>query len=759
MTFKGRNSSPFLMSQRGQTSVEMLVIMAIGVVILSTFVGFASQQLQLVQEQKAVKTAEVSLQRIVDAANDVYAQGKGATRNVEITWPDGIDSNYTSISDKTILVKVYGRFIYATTLPTVVGSLPTSSGYHILRIRAFDGFVTIGDVSLAATPSSVFSPMNRDENSGHTIVFHNAGADANLVFTTDWNYDDIDVNINHASGSIASGSNYSLDVNFSAGPMATGSYTGKLRVQGTFANKVETLIVPLTAAVSLNNQTDLTVYPSSVDISTYQSDTNSTQIQVCNTSGVALKNISFIPSSGDAGDWVQGISSIDEIAALSCTPVDLIVTPSTSTAIGSYSGSLYLTDFSGENTFVLPIDVTVSGMNGIFLWDWSTAVKSINGITDFTLNNLGTVPIGIDQILISDWWTCDSQDSNLTIMKLNNATVFSGSSVDGNWIDVTDFNIPVLSSVSNNLLNFGGIISDENESFTAQVNFTDGTTYVSSPYGNNCIDTTPPATVNDLVATSGPDAQSVLLSFTYPGDDGNTGIVRSVDLRYSTSSTLNGESSFASANSYPYTGPFELGGTPGQILVSDLNVGYKYYFAMKFYDKNGNASGLSNNPVARPWNLFKYSLNDFNFANMPYSVALVSTGDVNEFKMENVRVDAGTPNNVVIRIVSDSNRAHGWTSQFDFNATHLTRIRIWYPTPDDHIPSTAAQYDQNKNTLIGTFNLLGTGFINSAYRYNGSSVNMGFPNYFRVIQAQNMLDFNFTVDKEDAFVVGGGLGP
>lgn len=740
---------------RAQTSVELLVIMAIGLVILSSLVGFASQQLRIVEEQRAVKTAESSLERLVEAANQVYAQGKGATRSVDIIWPEGIQSSYTSIAENLIQVRVFNRTLYAEAIPFLTGSLPTHAGVHPLRVRAFDGYVALGEISLSVNPASVFSPMDRNDSSTTTLTFTNAGGDVNMVFSVDWNHSDMDLNLNKADANVASGSTTALDVNFYSNDVATGSYSGKLWVQGTYSDRTETLLVPLKASIALGSDSDLEAYPSTLIVSTYSTDANSTNFQLCNTGDLSIHSISFTPSTGDAGDWVQGISTIPSLSPFSCEQITLSVKP-TDSATGTFSGSLYITDFTGLQSIIVPLQVQVGGMNILFNWDWTNATLSPNAIQDFTLSNLGTIPLQIERVKLRNWITCDTQDSNVTSIEFNDESLHSGVVVDGNWINITDVNLPVLTTWSTNTLTFAGDISDENESFIADVEFSDGTVYTSPTYGIGCPDIYAPSEVTDLVAIHGYDAQSIELRFTYPGDDYNQGSVSSVILKYSTESTLSNETQFGFGIQYPYHGPFDVGGSPGSILIDDLNVGDNYYFALKFVDDNGNTGTLSNNAISRPWNRFEWTSHDFNFNNMPYTSPLVSIGDVNQFYMSNIQIGDGSTHQVGLRIVQDNNESHGWNTVMDFNTTHLTRVRIWYPSNRDIVPTTSPEYDQNRSILIDSnVNLLLNSFGGSVYRYNGSAVSMQSPNDFRVYLVTGLNDFNFTIDQADGGITGG----
>jgi hypothetical protein len=735
--------------------------MAVALVILSSLVGFASEQLRLVESQKAVKTAEVSLQKLVDAANQVYGQGNGATRTVEIIWPEGLESEYTLIEEQTIQVRTHGRTIYATAIPILTGSLPTYAGYHSLRVRAFDGFVGIGEVSLSVFPSSIFAPLDRNDSSSHTLTILNGEGDVNLVYTTDWNtlsYADVNLTLSRTdANNVAAGTTTTLDLNFYSTAQATGSFAGKLWIQGTFVDRVETLLVPLKASIALESESDIETYPSSLSISTYSTDTNSSSFQLCNVGGTILKTISITPSSGDAGDWIQGISTLASLAPLTCHQVTVSATPSSSTT-GTFTGSLYISDYSGQNSVIVPIQVYVGGMDAIFSWNWDHALRSPNSIKDFTLSNLGSSPIEMKEVKLRNWVTCDSQDSNVTGLSFNDVELFSEASVDGNWIDITDVNLPILTSWTSNEIQFAGNIGDENETFIADVLFSDGTTYTSPTFGGGCPDTIAPSKVSDLRAHPGPAAGSVRLLFTYPGDDANMGSPSSVVLKYDTTSNLGNENKFASGIPYSYEGPFQSGGTQGEIHVYDLNVGYSYYFALKFSDDNGNQATLSTNTNARPWNSFRWSSGDFNFATMPLSIkgTGTGTGDVNLFQLSNVSVDGSSTHEVGIRISSDSNTLHGWTSLMDFNATHLTRVRIWYPSPSDTIPETSPQYDVNKNlSLASAINMMANSFGGATYNYSGTAVSMPATNHFNVVLATGMVDFNFTMDRDDPSVVPG----
>jgi YHS domain-containing protein len=104
-------------------------------------------------------------------------------------------------------------------------------------------------------------------------------------------------------------------------------------------------------------------------------------------------------------------------------------------------------------------------------------------------------------------------------------------------------------------------------------------------------DTTPPATVSDLViGATGCD--NVTLTWTAPGDDGTEGRASSYDVRYSTATITAGN--WAAATQSTGEPAPKAAGQQETFSVENLTSGTPYYFAMKATDSDGNESGISN---------------------------------------------------------------------------------------------------------------------------------------------------------------------
>ena len=110
-------------------------------------------------------------------------------------------------------------------------------------------------------------------------------------------------------------------------------------------------------------------------------------------------------------------------------------------------------------------------------------------------------------------------------------------------------------------------------------------------------DDIPPAAVTDLVAFAGPSMGEITLTWTAPGDDGNSGnIVGGIyRIKYSTTGVIKDDVTW---NSAPYEVKWTTNTQPGisEIkAISGLHSNIKYYFAIKTRDEvDNNWSELSN---------------------------------------------------------------------------------------------------------------------------------------------------------------------
>jgi hypothetical protein len=108
------------------------------------------------------------------------------------------------------------------------------------------------------------------------------------------------------------------------------------------------------------------------------------------------------------------------------------------------------------------------------------------------------------------------------------------------------------------------------------------------------IDATPPAAITDL-ATGNPTSDSITLSWTAPGDDGDIGNANGYVVKYFASGEIT-ESNWDSATNYIQSWTPSSPGSTENYVISGLSPGTEYWFAIKAYDEVPNHSDISNSP-------------------------------------------------------------------------------------------------------------------------------------------------------------------
>ena len=108
-------------------------------------------------------------------------------------------------------------------------------------------------------------------------------------------------------------------------------------------------------------------------------------------------------------------------------------------------------------------------------------------------------------------------------------------------------------------------------------------------------DSTPPDATTDL-ATGTVTGSSIQLSWTAPGDDGAVGTATTYDVRYSTSTIIEGN--WASATLATGEPSPQVAGSAESFTVTGLSASTTYYFAIKTSDEIPNWSAISNVPSA-----------------------------------------------------------------------------------------------------------------------------------------------------------------
>ncbi|MCK4733587.1 MAG: PKD domain-containing protein, partial [Methanophagales archaeon] len=191
-------------------------------------------------------------------------------------------------------------------------------------------------------------------------------------------------------------------------------------------------------------------------------------------------------------------------------------------------------------------------------------------------------------------------------------------------------------------------------------------------------DTTSPAAVTNL-ATSNPTANSIILTWTAPGDDENTGTASEYDIRYSLAQITEANWDYATqCTDEPNP---QVAGSTETITVTGLSPDTTYYFALKTADEVSNWSGISNSPSGTTTEE-TYLVAEWDFDDGSGTVAYDSSGNNNNGTLTNMVSAAAWVDGKIGKALQfdgvDDCVNCGNDSSFDF--TSAITIEAWIKT-------------------------------------------------------------------------------
>jgi len=257
---------------RAQASTEFIIIMGISFIALLVLFTLTLEYFYSVRAQRDYGDALSAVQTLSEEADNVYLQGTGAEKVVIITLPGttvfspnvtyiGRPLNSLAGKSNTISISLNGTVLTATTAATVIGSFPTISGVHHMKVTSHGDFVSIGAHLISTSPDSIFQSMGKSSTESTTVTFSvemtsSTNESVNVSIATPWNYANVNVSITPSSFSSFGIGDVPSSVDFTTGSGAVGIYTSVLNVtavkqsvDGSIVAR-ETFSVPITLEVS-----------------------------------------------------------------------------------------------------------------------------------------------------------------------------------------------------------------------------------------------------------------------------------------------------------------------------------------------------------------------------------------------------------------------------------------------------------------------------------------------------------------------------
>lgn len=230
----GQSSLNPLPKRKGQSSVELLVIVAIGLSALLAFFALSQDKLAETRTALALAEAKETVELLAKAADTVYSEGVNSTRKVYVTIPEGTNFTRSSISGKTLLLslRVPGGYTDASarTEGAVFGSWPIAPGSYYLTVTSYEGAVGVGTSILQISPTALYVEMQSDSSVQRNVSILNFGQNSlDVEGSLLWSETDVTIeNLTALSFSLPSGNGENITLEINSSFNAIGTFSGIL---------------------------------------------------------------------------------------------------------------------------------------------------------------------------------------------------------------------------------------------------------------------------------------------------------------------------------------------------------------------------------------------------------------------------------------------------------------------------------------------------------------------------------------------------
>ena len=168
---------------KAQASVELIAVLGIALFVLLVYAVLSADLLSGIGSQKRMIEARDGVQRLVYAADSVYAQGEGASATVKVTIPPGASLNPensyigkppsapAAVPSNTVNLELDGTDVYASSRAPLAGAFPQSAGTYLMDVVSKGNYVAIGRHFFTLDKQAIFESMAKNETRQSVLTF------------------------------------------------------------------------------------------------------------------------------------------------------------------------------------------------------------------------------------------------------------------------------------------------------------------------------------------------------------------------------------------------------------------------------------------------------------------------------------------------------------------------------------------------------------------------------------------------------------
>ncbi|MDD4250934.1 MAG: hypothetical protein PHX27_01950, partial [Candidatus ainarchaeum sp.] len=432
-------------SSKGQTTIELLLILTVSVVILAIIYSIYADQFTGNVSSTELFLARSSVQKIVNASNTAYLSGIGSIIKVEVDFPSSVDFDNSKLSSNIISLKLLGGLdVVGIADINFGGSLRKQYGKQVIYL-VFDGNkVNLDYLDFELNQYNISFSTLADTNRKETISVRN-NSSSNMSFVIENNFSSPGVNIilSKTEFVLAPNAIEYIDFNFIIAKSAIGNYSGNV-VFNTMINDVN---ISKTVSVStevLLEMSELMIYPLNTSFTTTANNSVEKSFSVCNKSLNKIEDIAW-SSIGESGDgniinWILNFSDLTNITELNSGECENIVLEFTipQVSLKKFEASItasYNNSKKIDSEYTTFIFVNVIGTKNYFKQVFDNNLNANYFLSNF-VKNTGSSFIPTGEL---DWNNLARNDTSES--KVDNNIIYYGRELDETNFLFNDSNI------------------------------------------------------------------------------------------------------------------------------------------------------------------------------------------------------------------------------------------------------------------------------------------------------------------------------
>jgi len=353
---------------RGQSSVELLLVLAVTVLVLTVFILLSQQKLGDVSTLKEQNDAKNAVQDISAAAKEVYSQGEGARKQVYVYIPSNYDPLNSSIANRSIRLSVRGTDYNTVEDFYVHGNWPGTPGGHYVWVTSEGSRVRIGIGMFSLSDDYIYILMERNTTTNRTFSVENEwNTSLSMTPALHWAHSNVTITMSPSSQfQLAIDDSNDMLLTVFADASAVGFYNGDVELTAVDANGLsESIRVPVVVEVigyGRGIAPPLSVTPPLWNETLMPGNSSTKVFTVCTNIQTGVTGVTLTPSTLAPGTWVSGTSAMGPISKGSCATKIITITIPPGATSGLYTGSIV---FEGQGatgaTDAVSLYITVGG--------------------------------------------------------------------------------------------------------------------------------------------------------------------------------------------------------------------------------------------------------------------------------------------------------------------------------------------------------------------------------------------------------------